>query len=157
MTDNNEALTQQKSPQPSLALQRLEKLVGTWDMRGQTLDAKEDNISGQVTIEWLPGGFFLQQRGEMEVMGFTAQSLEIVGYDPATEAFSSHVYSSMGETAAPYHWDIEGDVLTHWNEISKYTGTFSEDGNSITGGWRPIAGQEGPGNIAYDVLMFRVK
>jgi hypothetical protein len=30
-------------------------------------------------------------------------------------------------------------------------GTFSDDGNSMSGGWRPDEGKEGGGNIAYDV------
>jgi hypothetical protein len=49
--------------QPNPALKRLEVLVGTWDLRGRTLDTAEDNITGWVDFEWLQGGFFLEARG----------------------------------------------------------------------------------------------
>ncbi len=154
---NNENAQPMQTPTPDLALKRLEKLVGTWDIKGRTLDSQNDNISGRVTIEWLPGGFFLQQRGEMDFMGFTIQSLELVGYDPSTKAFSSTVYSNMGGVPLPYQWDVQGDIVTHWSEGSKYTGTFSEDGTILSGGWRPEEGKEGSENAAYDATMIRVQ
>jgi len=52
-------------PKPNPALKRLERLVGMWIIEGQTLDSKDNNVSGRVTIDWLPGGFFLQQRGKI--------------------------------------------------------------------------------------------
>src|SRR5262245_35620853 len=78
---------------PDSALRRLDKLVGTWALKGRTLNAKADNITGRVTIEWLPGGFFLQQRSKLEFMGVKVQALEIIGYDSATNTFQSYVYS----------------------------------------------------------------
>jgi hypothetical protein len=32
------------------ALRRLDRFVGTWDVRGRTLDAEEDNVSGRLTF-----------------------------------------------------------------------------------------------------------
>jgi hypothetical protein len=32
--------------QPDPALKRLEKLVGTWELKGRTLNSTEDNITG---------------------------------------------------------------------------------------------------------------
>ena len=155
MANNDNAQPMQMST-PDPALKRLEKLVGTWSIKGRTLDSQDDNISGRVTIEWLPGGFFLQQLGEMEFMGSKIHSLEIVGYDPSTKAFFSNVYSNMAGVPAPYEWDVQGNVVTHWTEESKYTGTLSEDGNILSGGWRPEEGKEGPENVAYDATMTRV-
>ena len=153
---NNENAQPMQMSTPDPALKRLEKLVGTWSIKGRTLDSQDDNISGRVTIEWLPGGFFLQQLGEMEFMGSKIHSLEIVGYDPSTKAFFSNVYSNMAGVPAPYEWDVQGNVVTHWTEESKYTGTLSEDGNILSGGWRPEEGKEGPENVAYDATMTRV-
>jgi len=155
MANNDNAQPMQMST-PDPALKRLEKLVGTWSIKGRTLDSQDDNISGWVTIEWLPGGFFLQQLGEMEFMGSKIHSLEIVGYDPSTKAFFSNVYSNMAGVPAPYEWDVQGNVVTHWTEESKYTGILSEDGNILSGGWRPEEGKEGPENVAYDATMTRV-
>lgn len=141
---------------PYPALNRLERLVGTWQIRGGTPEAPDDTISGRVTIEWLPGGFFLQQRAEMAVGEFRVHSLEIVGYDHSTDTFPAYVFSSLGEAALRYWWNVQGDVVTHWTDGSKYTGAFSDDGNTLVGGWRPAEGREGPDNIAYDATMIRI-
>jgi hypothetical protein len=142
---------------PDRALKRLDPLVGTWTIRGRSRSAQEDNISGRVTIQWLPGGHFLEQLGDMEINGFRLQSLEIVGYDPSTQAFASYVYSSMCGMPARYYWDVQGDVVTHWTEGSKYTGHFSDDGRILSGGWRPDDGSDGPDGAAYDAIMVRVE
>ena len=154
-SSTNAPMEQPAKPDP--ALRRLDKLVGTWDMKGRTLDSTEDNISGRVVIEWLPGGFFLQQRGEMEVAGVKVQSLEMLGYDPETDTFPSQVYSNMDGVAHPYFWNVQGNVVTHWTEGSKYTGTYSEDGNVLSGGWRPDPGVERNAGNTYDATMIRVK
>jgi hypothetical protein len=143
-------------PAPDPALKRLDILVGTWDITGHTLDSADDNISGRTAFEWLPGGFFLQQRIEMNFAGFEIQSLELIGYDPETKAFSSLAYSNMAPFALPYQWDLQDNVLKISTEASKFEGTFSEDGNTFSGGWRPIAGMEGPDNIPYDISGTRV-
>lgn len=41
---------------PNAALGRLERLIGVWKIEGRKFDSDHDNVSGQVTIEWLPGG-----------------------------------------------------------------------------------------------------
>ena len=144
-------------PQPHPAHKRLDKLVGTWDIKGRTVGAGEDNISGRATFEWLPGRFFLQQRIEMSFLGFTIQSLELVGYEPVTQAFASYAYSNLWGTPVPYQWDLQDNVLRISVEGANFRGTFSEDGKTFWGGWRPEPGKEGPGNVAYDVTGTRVK
>lgn len=149
--------TEFKPPAPDPALRRLDPLVGTWEMRGRTLDTQEDNFFGWVTIEWLEGGHFLVQRGEIDFMGVKAHSLEIVGYDPATGTFPSTVFSSMDGAPARYWWDIQGDTVTHWTEGAKYTGILSPDGSTLAGGWRPDEGvASNPGNT-YDATMIRIR
>jgi len=152
MTKHNPKAPQQPS-KPSPELRRLEKLVGTWDIKGRTLDSKEDNITGRMTCEWLPGEFFLKQSGEINFRGAKIQSLEIIGYDPSSRTFPSSVYSNMSGVVHPYQWNIEGNTVTHWTDAHKYTGTFSEDGRTLSGGWRPV---EGMGGGAYDAVMTRV-
>lgn len=153
-----EAQAQYQAPAPDPALKRLERLVGTWSIKGRTLDSKEDNISRQTTFEWLPGGFFLQQRIEMDFMGLKIQSLELIGYDPETQAFSSYVYSNLWGTPVPYKWDLQDNILKISLEgMAKFKGAFTKDGKTFSGGWRPEPGKEGPGNVAYDVTGARVK
>jgi uncharacterized protein YndB with AHSA1/START domain len=152
--DNTEPM---QMPTSDPALKRLDKLVGSWTMKGRTLDSEGDNISGRTTFEWLPGGFFLQQRFEMNFAGIEIQSLELIGYNPETKAFSSLVYSNLWGAPLPYQWDLQDDVLKISTEASKFEGRFSEDGNTFSGGWRPIPGMEGPGNVPYDISGARVK
>jgi hypothetical protein len=148
----------QQPPQPDPALKRLEPLVGTWDITGRTLDSEDDNISGRLTFEWLPGGFFLQQRIEMNFAGLEIKSMDLIGYDPETGAFSSLAYSNLAPFALPYKWDLQDNVLRISMEgAANFEGTFSEDGNTLSGGWRPIPGMEGPDNIPYDISGTRVK
>src|SRR5262249_33008285 len=80
-------------PRPDPALKRLERFVGTWNVTGRTLGSAQDNVSGRFTFEWLPGGFFLQQRTELNFAGYEVSGLEVIGYDPATGKFPSTVYS----------------------------------------------------------------
>lgn len=141
---------------PHHALQRLQRLVGTWSMTGRTFGGAADDVIGRTTIEWLPGGFFLLLHGEIDFMGHHAHSLEVVGYDPAADNFPATVYSSMDGAPAAYFWDVQGDEVTHWTAGSKYTGRFSADGSTLAGGWRPDLGVEQTPENTYDAVMRRI-
>ncbi len=140
-------------PGPVQALKRLERLVGTSDIKGRTIDSDVDNISGRMTSEWILDGFFLQQSSQITFKGLTMQSLEIISYDAARQTFPANVYSDMSGAVLPYYWDIQGSTVTHWTETHKYIGTFSDDSQTLTGGWRPL---DGSGDVAYDAVMTRV-
>jgi hypothetical protein len=45
-------------------------------------------------------------------------------------------------------------IRTDLDGGATYMGSFSADGNSGSGGWRPDAGV-GPGNVAYDITVTR--
>lgn len=151
MSDANTQPGQPPGPDP--ALRSLDRFVGTWEMTGRTLDSDVDNVTGRTTFEWLPGGFFLQQRIELDFAGFQIQGLEVIGYDPASGAFPSTVFPSMFGTPIPYRWEIEGDELTITTDVlgATFRGRWSEDGSTFSGGWRPNEGREGPGNVPYDI------
>lgn len=138
---------------PSPAMKRLERLVGTWHIKGRTPESNGNNILGRMTCEWMSGGFFLMQRGEIQFDGSTIESLEIIGYDPASDTFRASVYTNMTGAVLAYGWNVQVDTVTHWTEGNKYTGTFSKDGRTLSGGWRPEEGKQG---ITYDAIMTRV-
>jgi hypothetical protein len=150
-----------QAPQPDPALKRLDKFVGTWDMKGRTLDSKKDNVFGRATFEWLPGGFFLQQRIELDFVGLKIQSLELIGYDPQTQTFPSTVYSNLSPGPLPYRWDIQDDTLTilvsYGPLDATFTGKFSKDRKKFSGGWRPNPGADETINAPYDIEGTRVK
>lgn len=150
----------QQLPKPDPALVRLEVFVGTWSIRGRTLDSKVANVSARTTFEWLPGRFFLKQSFDADFMGMKIQSLELIGYDPASDTFPSLVYSNLAGVPIPYRYDVKGRDVTITTDIAggaKMTGRISEDGNTFSGGWRPNPGKEGPGNVAYDFVGTRIK
>ena len=149
-----------RPPGPDPALRRLDRFVGAWEVRGRTLDAEADNVSGRLTFEWLPGGFFLEQRVHLNFMGLDNAALEVIGYDEATGKFPSTVFASMLGTPIPYEYDVQGDRVTIRTELAggaTFTGTWAEDGSSMSGGWRPDPGKEGPGNVAYDISGTRTR
>jgi hypothetical protein len=155
---SNESQPQQESdpqqlPEPDPALKRSDRFIGTWDMNGRTLDSEVDNITGRTTFEWLPGGYFLQQRIELNFVGYEVQSLELIGYNPETGTFPSTAYSNAAGVPLPYRWDIQGDELTITTEVlgATFHGRWSEDDSTFSGGWRPDPGREGPGNVTYDI------
>ncbi len=157
MTKDEPNSQAQQPPKPDPALKRLDVLIGTWDLKGHTLDSAEENITGSNTFEWLSGGFFLKSAGEINFKGVKLQSLEIIAYDPSTDTFPSSVYSSMGGDVLPYSWDVQGNTVTHSDASSRYTGTLSEDGMILSGGWRPKKGEEENPENSYDAVMTRVK
>ncbi|HEY9205213.1 MAG TPA: DUF1579 family protein [Candidatus Methanoperedens sp.] len=149
--------SKRKSSIPNPALKIFEKLIGKWELKGRTPDSKEDNITGRTTFEWMPGGFFLKSEGEINFKGFVMRSLEIIGYDSKKKTFSASVYASMSGDVLSYKWDIRGNTLIHSGSGATYRGTISEDGNTITGGWRPNEGTPTTDGTAYDVVMVRVR
>lgn len=143
----------QQPPAPDPALKLLDRFVGTWEVHGRTLDAEADDVHGRIAFEWLPGGFFLQQRVDLQFTGYRVEGLEVIGYEPATGTYPSTVYASMVGTPLPYRWELDGDELTITTDMlgAVFHGRWSADGRSFSGGWRPMPGREGPGNVAYDI------
>ena len=152
----------QGMPQPDPALKRLDRLVGTWNMKGRLIGSDEENIMGRTTFQWLDGGFFIQQDVELDFAGMMRiKSRELIGYDPETKAFASSVYSNLSPAPLPYKWDLQDDTLTisvsYGPLDATFKGKFSKDGNSFSGGWRPNPGADEAVNVPYDVGGTRVK
>lgn len=166
MAKNDEAQNQ-GNLKPDPALERLQRLVGVWSMKGRPLDSDEDTITGTTEFKWLHAenhgdgiGFFLQQDMDMDYAGTRIKSRELIGYNPKTKAFSSYVYSNMAADPWPYEWDIQGDTWTisikHGPMDATFTGKFSPDGNSYSGGWRPNPGADEEINAPYDIGGSRI-
>ena len=159
MSDN--AVQEVQTPTPDPALKRLDRLVGTWTLKGHLLGSDEETIVGQISFQWLEGGFFLQQDAEIDFAGmFKVKARELIGYDPETEGFASYVYSNFSPMPLPYKWDLRGDTLTisvsYAPLDAAFKGEFGDDGESFSGGWRPNPGADETINIPYDVTGSRV-
>jgi hypothetical protein len=156
-----DASRQPQMPSPDPALKRLDRYVGTWAMEGHLVGSDDTNIKGQASFSWLPGGFFLEQRFQMDFMGLMIESLELIGFDPDTQSFPSTVYSNLSPTPLPYRWEVADDAVTitvsYGPLDSTFKGTFHEGGQSFSGGWRPNPGADETMNVAYDISGHRVR
>lgn len=152
----------EEQPKPDPALRRLDRLVGEWDMRGRSAGADKDDIKGRTRFRWLHGegeSFFLLQEMEMDYGGQPILSHELIGFDEKTGAFASQVWSSMAADPWPYTWDVQGDDITIAIKRppmdATFTGRFSDDGNTWSGGWRPNPGADETVNAPYDITVTR--
>lgn len=144
---NPQAAYQAASPHPDLS--SLEKLVGTWNLSG--------DAQGQITYEWMEGGFFLMQQVDFEHDGHSIKGLEIIGHlrpfgEEPSEDIKSRFYSSTGDTL-DYVYELKENTLTIWGgekgSPAYFKGTISPDGNRCTGGWVYPGG-------GYTTIMTRV-
>jgi hypothetical protein len=122
-------------PEPNPDLRALDRLVGTWQITG--------GAEGQVTYEWMEGGYFLLQHVDLEQDSVRTKGIEIIGHErpfggEPSEDIKSRYYDSMGNTL-DYVYEVDGDVLTIWGgekgSPAFYRGTFSDDGNTMSGEW----------------------
>lgn len=137
-------------------LQPFARLIGSWNLKHQDLNTKEE-WDGHDTFEWLPGGRFLSFRHHEDrgidgimilgnEMGWeeTKPSEEIVGH--WFESSSGHHYK--------YIWEINEDTLQFWLNDKQsgmsFKGEFSNEDNTISGTW------QWPGG-GYDLVMQRIK
>jgi hypothetical protein len=139
----------QPPAKPSPDMEGLNKLVGTWNVTG--------GAQGQVTYEWMEGGFFLIQHVDLEQDGMRQKGIEIIGHlrpfgAPPSEDIKSRYYDTMGNTL-DYVYEVEGDTLTIWGgergSPAYYKGQFSDDGNTCAGAWVY------PGGGGYESTMTR--
>ena len=98
-------------------------------------------------FEWALGGQFLVQHTEVPIPE-APDSLAIVGTDPRTGGYTQHYYDSRGVVRlyAMSFADGDGMLTRESPDFSpldfrqRFTGTFSEDENTITGAWEKSPG-----------------
>jgi hypothetical protein len=139
MSTNDDAAidyTTHQQPGPNPDLKRLDRLVGTWQVSGEA--------QGEIRYEWREGGFFLEQRFDLDHGGHKIKGIEVIGHvqplgeEPSAD-IRTRVYSFLDGLTLDYVYELEGNTLTIWGgekgSPAYYRGTFSADGNVLTGGW----------------------
>ena len=133
--ETNEMDTYPQSAPPNPDLKGLDRLVGRWRVSGEA--------QGELRYEWMNGGYFLIQHIDLTQSGLPNRGIEIIGHEqrfmeaPSPE-IKSRYYGSDGATY-DYVYETEGDTLIIWGgekgSPAYYKGTFSADGNRLTGSW----------------------
>lgn len=117
-------------------LRFLDRLAGRWKMSGET--------SGEITYEWMDGGYFLIARGEIDQQGQHIKHIEIIGYHHPVEAagpsdvLTSRLFTSTGNTL-DYTHEMDDETVTSWygERGSSFfmKARWGDDGNTLTGAW----------------------
>jgi hypothetical protein len=131
------------------ALTRLDVFIGDWVLEVRfpgsqpaPSSAGEEGPQVRSQFEWALDRQFLVQRTEVPVLG-VPDSLAIVSSSPETGAYTQHYYDSRGVvrlyamTLADGVWTLtrESPDFSPLDFRQRFTGTFSGDGNTITGAW----------------------
>jgi hypothetical protein len=120
--------------------ERLAVLIGKWKTEGWTREvpgAPVTRVDAVDTYEWLPGGFGLLHRVDARMGDDKVEGAEIIGYDPARDSYVTLYFGSDGPAGYEATLSEEAGALV-WkmrSESNRFTGTFSDDGNTITGHW----------------------
>ena len=136
MTEKDNKQTTQQHPKPNPDLKSLDKLVGAWEVSG--------GIEGQITFEWMEGGFFLVQHIDLAHNGRKIKGIEIIGHeqkfaDEPSAEIKTRVYSFLDGMTLDYVYEMDGDTLTIWagekGSAAYYKGKISDDGQTMSGEW----------------------
>jgi hypothetical protein len=121
----------------SVDLAQLEPLLGRWAIHGANPWDESQPIQGEATFSWLEGGAFLIQRWRIAPDIFP-DGIAVIGLDPDTGRLQQHYFDSRGVIRV-YDLRVEDGLWSVWKDgppfAQRYTGTFSEDGSVIEGGW----------------------
>lgn len=119
------------------ALQRLEAFIGEWSVKASF----PGSPPGRSTFEWALARQYLIQR--TEAPDPAPNSIAIVAIDPKTGAYTQHYFDSRGVvrlyamTFSRRVWKLTRNSpdFSPLDFSQRFTGTFSPDGNTISGMW----------------------
>ena len=126
-----------ENTQPTTAHKLMGALEGRWRTQGQTVatkDAPSIKIEGTDTYEWLPGGFFMIHRVDVRMGTDDAKTLEVIGYDVATNTYLTTFFDNLGNTGS-YRATVHGDVWTFQGAADRATLTIRDRGNTMRAHW----------------------
>lgn len=117
----------------------LDVLVGQWSMELRPpAGSPWAGGRGRTSFEWLDGDKFLIQRWAIEAPE-APDGIAIVGAGDAPGSLRQHYFDSRGVHRV-YEMSLAGGIWKLWREApdpfpQRYTGAFSDDGDTITGRW----------------------
>lgn len=128
------------------AIRRLDPLVGEWTM-GAVTQGRAVGGAARTTFQWTEGGAFLLQHADAELGPDTPREwvanspfplTTITGLDDSRERFCM-LYADGRGVFRVYQMSLDDGVWRMWRDqpgfFQRFTGTFSDDGNTIEGSW----------------------
>jgi hypothetical protein len=144
-------------PTAEQVLRQLEPLVGEWTVEATWPNGEKWPGGGSVTFEWHASGAHLVERGTAELPE-APDNVSIIGCDGANGTYFQ-LYSDERGVCRIYEMSIGNGVWKLWREGEpfgqRFTGTFSDDGNTITGRWE-IAEDHANYTTDFDLIYRRV-
>ena len=119
------------------ALHALEPLVGEWELEATWPSGVPGPARGKATVGWHSSGRHLIQRATLD-LAEAPDNESIIGCDAANGTYYQ-LYSDERDVCRVYRMSIDDGEwkLSREGEpfAQRFTGTFSDDGNTITGRW----------------------
>jgi hypothetical protein len=123
---------QAPAPKPGPEVKKLHAVVGHWTFDGEQKPGPlgpGGKLTGEANIRMILGGFFLQNQQSWKVAETETRFLEIDGYDPVNNNFSSEFYFDDGTrfsgalTITGSTWTYAGKLVTVGKQY-QYKATF---------------------------------
>ena len=134
-------------------LQGWDRLIGGWETEGTHPMLPREAIQGTSTFEWLDGRRFVIWRSHYDHSQIP-DAITIIGVTGGQ--LSMHYFDQRG-VARVYAASLDQATWRYWRDASapdfsqRFTGTFSDDGNTITGrGQRSRDGSTWEDDLALD-------
>ena len=137
------------------ALRELEPLIGEWTVEATWPGG--ETWPGLVTFEWLVTGAHLVQRGSLEHPD-APDNVSVIGCDAANGTYAQ-LYTDERGVCRVYEMEIGDGRMSLRRDgkpfAQRFTATFSDDGNTITGRWE-IAEDGATFEPDFDLVFRRV-
>lgn len=135
--------SERQPPQPTRSLEEFDVLIGEWTMVG-THPFLPSAVNGHSSFGWLREGALVVWHFDWEQGQGIPSAYCVIGHDDAVEGCST-LYTDERGVARIYRMSLTGGVWKMWRDSPDFsqrmTGTFSEDGNTIT--WRGELSRDG--------------
>lgn len=140
MTKRNQSTEPQPRPKTNPALDRLGILAGAWNVEMSSMSFHPDPsavVRYPISFDWIEGATFMAQHEEA-ISPEIPYGTWIIGPDDAAGTYCVLHYDSRGVSRI-YQMSLDAREWKVWRDFpgfsQRFTGTFSEDGNTINASW----------------------